>query len=121
MHGRQQVSGRAAAILPALLAAMLVLAPGIARAQGGQADLGRDLAQKLCATCHAIGAAERSPNAMAPAFRRIDQRIDLDEMAEKLREGIIGGHPEMPVFKLTPPEARALTAYLRSIQSDRKN
>jgi cytochrome c1 len=27
----------------------------------------------------------------------------------------------MPVFKLTEPESRALVAYLRSIQQERKN
>ena len=95
--------------------------PTMAVAEGGLVNLGRDLAQKHCATCHAIGTSERSPLPIAPAFRHIEMRVDFAEMTQKLQEGIIGGHPEMPVFKLTEPEARGLVAYLRSIQSDRKN
>jgi mono/diheme cytochrome c family protein len=105
----------------ALALAMLAGATGVARAQSGLVNLGRDLAQQLCATCHAIGSAERSPLPIAPAFRHIEWRVHLSEMTQKLQEGIIGGHPEMPLFKLTEPEAHALVAYLRSIQQDRKN
>jgi mono/diheme cytochrome c family protein len=98
-----------------------LLVPSAARAEGGLVNLGRDIAQRYCASCHGIGSAERSPLAIAPAFRHIEPRVDLSEMTLKLQEGIIGGHPEMPVFKLTEPEARALVAYLRSIQSDKRN
>ena len=104
-----------------LAVAIIAACPGLARAEGGLVSHGRDLAQQLCGTCHALGSAERSPNPIAPAFRHIEPRVDLDEMTQKLQEGIIGGHPEMPVFKLTGPKARALVAYMRSIQSDRKN
>lgn len=116
---RSSISDRVRAAL--LAAALVAASPALARAEGGLVGLGRDLAQQLCATCHAIGSAERSPNAMAPAFRHIEWRVDLSEMAQKLQDGIIGGHPEMPVFKLTEPESRALVAYLRSIQQERKN
>ena len=104
----------------ALALAVFVVATGVARAQGGLVDLGRDLVQQLCATCHAIGSAERSPVPIAPAFRHIEPRVDLSEMSQRLQEGIIGGHPEMPVFKLTALEARAVVSYLRSIQHDRQ-
>ncbi|MET0868272.1 MAG: cytochrome c [Pseudorhodoplanes sp.] len=104
----------------ALALAVFVVATGVARAQGGLVDLGRDLVQQLCATCHAIGSAERSPVPIAPAFRHIEPRVDLSEMTQRLQEGIIGGHPEMPVFKLTALEARAVVSYLRSIQHDRQ-
>jgi len=107
--------------LHAATLAFALLVPGAARAQGGLVNFGQDIAQRLCATCHAIGSAERSPLPIAPAFRHIEPRVDLSEMTLKLQEGIIGGHPEMPVFKLTEPEARALVAYMRSIQQDRKN
>ena len=106
--------------LRAAMICLAVLVPGAARAEGGLAGFGQDIAQRLCASCHAIGQAERSPLAIAPAFRHIEFRVDLSEMTQKLQEGIIGGHPEMPVFKLTEPEARALVAYMRSIQSDKR-
>ncbi len=101
---------------------MLAMFPGnAALAEGGLANLGRDLAQQLCAPCHAMGSAERSPNAIAPAFRHIEPRVDLGELVQRLQEGLVAGHPQMPVFKLTELESRALVAYLRSIQSDRRN
>jgi mono/diheme cytochrome c family protein len=105
-----------AAVALAILAGLA----GTVQAQSGFIDSGRDIAQQLCATCHAIGSAERSPLPIAPAFRHIEPRVDLNEMTQKLQEGLIGGHPEMPVFKLNEPQARALVAYLRSIQQDTK-
>lgn len=104
-----------------LMLAMLPVYADSALAEGGLANLGRDLAQQLCAPCHAMGSAERSPNAIAPAFRHIEPRVDLGELVQRLQEGLVAGHPEMPVFKLTELESRALVAYLRSIQSDRRN
>jgi mono/diheme cytochrome c family protein len=79
-------------------------------------DQGQDLAQRLCASCHAIGRGERSPIASAPAFRRIEPRVDLEQMVERLQDGLIAGHPEMPVFILKDDEARALVAYMKSLR-----
>lgn len=106
-------------LLPAV-SMFLGVAGNEALAQYGPAQEGQDLALRLCATCHAIGSAERSPNATAPAFRHIEPRVDLDELTTRLHEGIIAGHPEMPVFILKEHEARALVAYLRSIQAERR-
>ena len=107
--------------IAALVLAMLPAFAGNVFAQGGLSNLGHDLALRLCAPCHAIGPAERSPLATAPAFRHIEPRVDLNDMTQRLQEGIVAGHPEMPVFKLNELESRALVAYLRSIQSDRRN
>jgi mono/diheme cytochrome c family protein len=81
-------------------------------------EQGQDIAQRLCAACHAIGRAERSPIPVAPAFRRMEPRVDLDQMAERLQTGIIVGHPEMPAFVLKEYEARALVAYIRSLRDN---
>jgi mono/diheme cytochrome c family protein len=81
-------------------------------------EQGQDIAQRLCSTCHGIGRAERSPMAAAPAFRRIEPRVDLDRMIERLQDGLIAGHPEMPVFVLKEQEARALVAYMRSLRDN---
>lgn len=79
---------------------------------------GRDTAQRLCASCHAIDRGERSPIPAAPPFRRMEPRVDLDRMAERLQNGIVVGHPEMPAFVLREREARALVAYIRSLQAN---
>lgn len=79
---------------------------------------GQDVALRLCAACHAIERAERSPIATAPAFRRLAPRVDLDRMSERLQSGIVVGHPEMPAFVLKEHEALALVAYIKSLQAN---
>ena len=51
-----------------------------------QTQQGQDIAQRLCAACHGIRRAERSPIPVAPAFRRIEPRIDLDQMIDRLEQ-----------------------------------
>lgn len=102
---------RIAALLAALSLVMHTPAPA-----NDLADRGQALAERLCASCHAIGRGERSPIASAPAFRRIEPRVDLEQMVERLQDGLIAGHPEMPVFILKDDEARGLVAYMKSLR-----
>jgi mono/diheme cytochrome c family protein len=78
---------------------------------------GRALAERMCSQCHAIGKNGQSPHAGAPAFRALDRRVDLDSFMERLSEGLMVGHPDMPTFRFTREDARALLLYLRSIQA----
>jgi mono/diheme cytochrome c family protein len=80
-------------------------------------ERGKELANSLCAQCHAIGRTDRSPDAGAPAFRALAERFDLDAFIDRLRQGLTSGHPDMPTFRFTRDDARALIAYLRSIRS----
>lgn len=105
---------RRCAALTALIAGLVF--GGSAHAQATN-ESGRDLAERLCARCHAIGESERSLLAGAPPFRHLEPRVDLDEMQENLEKGLLAGHPDMPVFKLTPAEARALVLYLKAIRA----
>jgi mono/diheme cytochrome c family protein len=78
---------------------------------------GRALAERMCSQCHAIGKSGQSPHAGAPAFRGLDRRVDLDSFMERLSEGLMVGHPDMPTFRFTREDARAFLLYLRSIQA----
>ena len=78
---------------------------------------GRALAERMCSQCHAIGKSGQSPHAGAPAFRALDRRVDLDSFMERLSEGLMVGHPDMPTFRFTREDARAFLLYLRSIQA----
>lgn len=95
-------------------AALLVMTSAV-HAQDAAAR-GRQLAEKMCAHCHAIGKWERSPLAGAPPFRQLEPRVDLDELQQRLQEGVVSGHPAMPMFILSAAEARALVVYLRAIR-----
>jgi cytochrome c len=77
---------------------------------------GRALAEKMCAQCHAVGRSGESPRAGAPPFRALDRRLDLDSFAGRLREGLASSHPDMPMFRFSREDAKAVVAYLRVIQ-----
>jgi len=89
---------------------------GLAAEPDAPRDRGRVLAQENCGGCHAVGRADQSPHPAAPPFRTLDRRLDLDTFAERLRNGLTSGHPDMPTFRFTRQDARALVAYLRFIQ-----
>ena len=78
---------------------------------------GRALAERMCSECHAIGRSGRSPHVNAPAFRALDRRVEMDGFMERLREGLMVDHPDMPTFRFTREDARAFLLYLRSIQA----
>jgi cytochrome c len=78
---------------------------------------GRALAERMCSQCHAIGKSGQSPHVGAPVFRALDRRVDLDSFMERLSEGLMVGHPDMPTFRFTREDARAFLLYLRSIQA----
>src|SRR6266446_823915 len=75
-------------------------------------ERGRALAERMCSQCHSIGRSGLSPHAGAPAFRALDRRVDLDSFMERLREGLMVGHPDLPTFGFTREDARAFLLYL---------
>jgi len=105
---------------PPLFAVLAVLmTTAAAQAQNESQDPithGQGLAKEFCRECHAIGRTGNSPNEAAPPFRRLDQRIDLDEFIGRLRDGLVSGHPDMPEFKFNTADARAMRDYIRSVQ-----
>lgn len=101
--------------IAAVLAAILVGAGG-AWAFTEQEQRGRTLAAGLCGGCHATGKTGESPRPGAPPFREIDRQVDLDRFAQRLREGLLGSHSDMPMFRFSRDDANALVAYLRTIQ-----
>jgi len=80
---------------------------------------GRALVQRYCADCHATGLAGASPLAIAPNFRDLHLRYDVEDLAEALVEGIVTAHPEMPQFEFDPDQAQAIIAYLKTLEPAR--
>ncbi len=80
---------------------------------------GADLAERLCARCHAIAGPGPSPATGAPAFSGLAEKWPIDYIAEALAEGIVTSHRDdvrMPEFTLTPEQIDDLLAYLETIQ-----
>jgi cytochrome c len=88
-----------------------------ASAASAQEQRGRSLAVGMCGCCHAVDAAGDSPHLAAPPFRVLGRSLDLARFSQRLREGILTGHPDMPMFRFNGDDAAAFTAYLRSIQT----
>jgi cytochrome c len=79
-------------------------------------DQGKELLTQLCARCHAIGKDGQSLHRGAPAFRSIGDRYDIGELTERMSDRLISTHPDMPDFQFSQADAKAIRAYLYSIQ-----
>jgi cytochrome c len=108
--------GALAAFAVAVLLGLVVSAPAMA-AEKNLTDKGEVIVKKNCARCHAIGTEGDSPNPEAPPFRTLSSKYPIEDLAESLAEGIVSGHPDMPIFVFGPHDIDAILAYLQSIQS----
>ena len=115
--GLGRVRGRGA--LAAACGAVLLLGLAAAPAEAAQKDLtakGEVLVKENCSRCHAIGKEGASPHPDAPPFRTLSSKYPVEDLAESLAEGIVSGHPDMPIFAFNPHDVAAIIEYLESIQ-----
>lgn len=84
-------------------------------AANGDREKGAALAERLCASCHAVGASGESAHADAPPLRVIAARWPVEYLEEALAEGIMVGHSDMPEFELHPDRIADLLAYIDSL------
>jgi len=88
----------------------------------GDRARGESFAKENCSTCHAVGTAGVSPYPLAPPFRTLHERYDVEGLAEALAEGIgVGntGERQMPMFVLSVDEIEDLIAYLKALEPER--
>ena len=79
-------------------------------------DRGKALLTTSCSGCHAIDVEGESTHPQAPAFRTLSTLYPVDTLAEALAEGIMSGHPDMPVFEFEVDDIDAIIAWLEAIQ-----
>lgn len=103
-------------VLAALLC-LLVTAASAFPAERDETNRGKTLVTEHCSRCHAIGKEGDSPHPVAPAFRTLASRYPIDSLQEALAEGIVSGHPDMPIFVFSPQDVDAIILYLQSIQT----
>ncbi len=96
----------------AAVAAVVLAAPALA----DEIADGHQLVDEYCSDCHAVGATGDSPLAIAPRFRELYLRYDVEDLSESLVEGIVTAHPEMPEFEFDPLQAEAIVLYLKSLE-----
>ena len=108
---------RSPKIIFPLIAPLLALSILDSAAQAQDpARRGRALLEEFCASCHAIGKTGKSRMSGALPLRMLGRSFELDYFAQDLGRGILSGHPGMPEIKFSDDDARAVSAYLRSIQ-----
>ena len=101
---------------PLIIAGLALLLLGAAAQAQDPVKRGHLILKEYCARCHSIAKHGESPHAGAPPFRTLGRSFELDRFAHDLRRGILAGHPDMPEFKFGEDDARAVIAYLRTIQ-----
>lgn len=76
---------------------------------------GKDLAERTCSFCHAVGGTGASPNAKAPPFRTLAERHPELSLREPLSRGVLAPHDVMPNFGLSDREVDGLVAYINTL------
>lgn len=76
---------------------------------------GKALAVKHCARCHAVDKDDVSTLSIAPPLRTFASKWPLESLEEALAEGIVTGHPGMPVFQFEPDQIAGLIEHLHEI------
>jgi len=101
---------------------IILLGIGTDYAQAAEKALinkGEVLVKQNCSRCHAIGKEGDSSHPQAPPLRTLSRKYPIQDIAESLAEGIVSGHPDMPVFVFNPRDVEAIVQYLQSIQIEK--
>ena len=81
-------------------------------AAAGDAAAGRQLAERWCQSCHAIGASQPMAITEAPPFAGIARKPGFDEA--KVATFLLEPHPKMPPLGLSREAASDLAAFIAS-------
>jgi mono/diheme cytochrome c family protein len=98
-----------------LLAASALAASAVAASAEMPVMRGQAILESKCSRCHAVGREDASLHADAPPFRDVAARYPPSDLSEALAEGIVSGHPDMPVFVFQHDEIDAIVAYLDTL------
>ena len=83
---------------------------------------GKALLEPLCGRCHAVGETDKSADIAAPPFRTFgDDKLYDNDFGQRLQDGLITIHPDMPTFRFSRDDAEAAVNYLKSIQGHKKS
>ena len=89
----------------------------VAHARAEQPRSGKEMLQKLCARCHAVGRTGASPNRQAPPFRSFSETKLYDsDFLQRLQDGYSSIHRFMPTFRFNREDAEEIVRYMKSIQ-----
>lgn len=112
---------RARLVLGSAAVVMLLIASAsacLAQQRAADPQRGRELARRLCTTCHVIDRDASTPSRTAdvPSFPAIADRAGVT--AAWIAGAIIIPHPAMPDVRLTMQEVRDVVAYILSLKNN---
>ena len=99
-----------------LVGLCLVMGGSAFAQQSGDKAAGPAIIIENCGSCHAVGKDDQGQHPQAPDFRDLSKNYPVSQLAESLAEGLMTGHPDMPVFEFEPDDIDSIIAYLESIQ-----
>lgn len=79
-------------------------------------ERGRAIVQEKCSDCHSVTSQDPSPHRQAPSLTHLSKSYPVAQLAEALAEGIMSGHPDMPVFEFGAQSVEDIITYLEGIQ-----
>ena len=103
-------------MLPCFVAAAILTAqlPALAQSGGGDPESGRQLATKLCSSCHRVLPMTLPDKADPPSFQSIADLPSTTGIA--LNVFLHSNHRNMPDFILSSAESNDLIAYILSLK-----
>lgn len=87
------------------------------RSEPTEVEQGRAIAERNCASCHAIDRKSASPRPGAPPLRDVLALYEADNLAYRFIEGMRVGHDDMPHFDFDVRAANSLIAYIGTISA----
>jgi mono/diheme cytochrome c family protein len=92
----------------------VALALSTATCFSADAEHGRDLAKRWCASCHVVSPDQQSASADVPPFAMIAQSPNFD--ARRLAYFLLEPHPKMPQMALSRSAADDIAAYIQTLK-----
>src|SRR5215510_1705701 len=89
---------------------LMALAAGTGSSLAADGGNGERLAQRWCASCHAVSMSQQQASADVAPFSAVARMPQFD--AQKLAFFLLAPHPKMPDMALSRREAEDLTAYI---------
>ncbi len=86
----------------------------IAPCAAADADHGKEIAKRWCASCHLVERGQTSATDQAPPFTYLARTPDFDE--NKLAFLLLLPHPSMPKISLSRTEVADMADYIRSLK-----
>jgi mono/diheme cytochrome c family protein len=94
--------------------ASIALVLGTVACCAADAQHGRDLAKRWCASCHLVSADQARASADVPPFATIARSSNFD--AKRLAYFLLDPHPKMPELPLSRAAAEDIAAYIETLR-----